>query len=754
MARRTARKQVRGAVPADGARIRNEVAAIALVAFAVLSLVALFADPAAPVLYWWRQLLFSLFGWGAVLVPIVLGTFAGEMWFGLLRRSMAAPIAGGLVAYTALLALLQHYQRGDPGKGEGAGGLLGSTLANLASGRLGDIGAPIALFFLFLVGVVIAANRTLAELVRPAWAQRGRVSGVRPGISLPGGTGTRFARELQDDGGAAEPGDEPSEPMRINLPPDRPKAPRAAEAAQRPSSLRSQGPLPLQLLAPSEAGGHEPSIEGLPHAEIAAEGVLHAKADKVWTLPPIDLLSGGDHGKAGGPEEIKRNATIIEETLSHFGIVAKVVEATVGPVVTRYELKPAAGVKLSRIEALNDDLSLALAARTLRIEAPIPGKSVVGIEVPNIAVGLVSLRDVVETTTFKQSPSKLTVALGRDVAGSPIILDLAAMPHLLVAGQTGSGKSVSISSILCSLLLNATPDEVRLLIGDMKRVDFTNFGDIPHLIASVMIDSEKILNALYWATGEMDRRYRLFARKSARNIAQYNERHTGPDRIPYVVIVIDELADLMLQAPIQVEKQITRIAQLARATGIHLVLGTQRPSVDVITGLIKANIPARIAFATASAVDSRTILDQTGAEKLLGRGDMLVLRPDLAAPIRAQGVFVSDNEIQAISHHWTLQSGIRYDRNEKVVEGPDRLTRRQADGDEIDDDRYEEAVDIVMRAGQASVSMLQRKMTVGFARAGRLIDVMEQNGVIGPSQGPGKMREVYGAGSPRANGGS
>jgi S-DNA-T family DNA segregation ATPase FtsK/SpoIIIE len=410
-------------------------------------------------------------------------------------------------------------------------------------------------------------------------------------------------------------------------------------------------------------------------------------------------------------------------------------------------------VKLSRIEALNDDLALALAARTLRIEAPIPGKSVVGIEVPNIAVGLVSLRDVVETTTFKQSPSKLTVALGRDVAGAPIILDLGAMPHLLVAGQTGSGKSVSISSILCSLLLNATPDEVRILIGDMKRVDFTNFGDIPHLIAGIMTDSDKILNALYWATSEMDRRYRLFARKSARNIGQYNERHTGPDRIPYVVIVIDELADLMLQAPIQVEKQITRIAQLARATGIHLVLGTQRPSVDVITGLIKANIPARIAFATASAVDSRTILDQTGAEKLLGRGDMLVLRPDLAAPIRAQGVFVSDNEIQAISHHWTLQSGIRYDRNEKVVEGPDRLTRRQADGDEIDDDRYEEAVEIVTRAGQASVSMLQRKMTIGFARAGRLIDVMEQNGVIGPPKGPGKMREVYGGASPSADGG-
>jgi S-DNA-T family DNA segregation ATPase FtsK/SpoIIIE len=416
--------------------------------------------------------------------------------------------------------------------------------------------------------------------------------------------------------------------------------------------------------------------------------------------------------------------------------------------VTRYELKIAPGVLLSRVESLNDNLALALAARTLRIEAPIPGKSVVGIEVPNLAVGLVSLRDVVETAIFRASPSKLTVALGRDVAGAPIVLDLGAMPHLLVAGQTGSGKSVNISSILCSLLLNATPDDVRLLIGDLKRVDFTAFGDVPHLIAPVMTDAEKILNALFWVVGEMDRRYRLFARTSSRNIGQYNEKHTGSDRIPYVVFVIDELADLMLQAPIQVEKQITRVAQLARATGIHLVLGTQRPSVDVITGLIKANIPARIAFATASAVDSRTIIDMTGAEKLLGRGDMLVLRPDLAKPIRAQGVYVSDNEIQLISRHWTLQGGTSYDRHAKVLEGPDRLTRRESDGEDIDDERYEEAVEIIRHEGKASVSMLQRKMTIGFARAGRLIDIMERNGVVGPDRGPGKFREVYGSARP------
>ncbi len=737
-------KRNRGAVPQNDPRIRNEVVAIVLAALAVLSLVALLSDQGA-VLHWWRSSLLWLLGWGAAAVPVVLAVFAAELWVGLLRRSMALPIAGGIVVYVALLALLQHYQQGDVDAGEAAGGVVGAAVQGAATGALGEVGAPVALGALVLVGVVIAANRTLADLARPAWRRRPAVPALRPGATLPGGTAARFARARAtgEEAEAVPSGAQPvQEPLRINLPPERP---RAAAKAQPPATAAREATPPAAAADALAAVAGGPSIAGLPAAEVAAEGVLHSKADREWTLPPLDLLSGGEHGKAGGETEIKRNADVIEETLAHFGIAAKVVEATVGPVVTRYELKPAAGVKLSRIEALADDLALALAARTLRIEAPIPGKSVVGIEVPNIAVGLVSLRDVVETTVFRQSHSRLTVALGRDVAGSPIVLDLAAMPHLLVAGQTGSGKSVSISSVLCSLLLNATPDEVRVLIGDLKRVDFTSFGDIPHLVTGVMNDAEKILNALYWVTGEMDRRYRLFARASARNIAQYNERHAGPDRIPYVVFVIDELADLMLQAPIQVEKQITRVAQLARATGIHLVLGTQRPSVDVITGLIKANIPARVAFATASAVDSRTILDMTGAEKLLGRGDMLVLRPDLAKPIRAQGVFVSDSEISAISHHWTAQSGLRYDRHDKVVEGPDRLTRRELEGDEPDDDRYEEAVEIVLGEGKASVSMLQRKMTIGFARAGRLVDMMERRGVVGPDRGPGKFREVYGA---------
>jgi S-DNA-T family DNA segregation ATPase FtsK/SpoIIIE len=632
------------------------------------------------------------------------------------------PILGGLVIVVALLGLTRHYVRDDV-----AGGFVGGVVANAAAGLFGQIGAPIALGALLLVGVVIAANRTIADLWKPVWRQRPDIGGLKPGTLIPGGTATRFDRFDDDED------DLPVEPVRIHIPEEKP----ARQVAAQPP--KSSLPLPRP---DSERTPFAVSTAGLASAAVIAEGVLHADPpEKPWVLPAIDDLDQGSAARSG-KDELIRNKRVIEETLSHFGIAASVVDVFVGPVVTRYELKPAAGVKLSRIEALNDDLALALAARTLRIEAPIPGKSVVGIEIPNLAIGLVSVRDVAESAEFKGSPSKLTVALGKDVAGGAIVTDLAKLPHLLIAGQTGSGKSVCIGAILTSLLLQSTPDEVRILIGDLKRVDFPGFNGVPHLVVPVMHDSPQILNALYWTTSEMDRRYRLFARANARNIASYNEKHTGKDRVPYVVFIIDELADLMLQAPIQVEKQITRIAQLARATGIHLVLGTQRPSVDVITGLIKANVPARIAFATASAVDSRTIIDMTGAEKLLGRGDMLWLAPDAAKPVRAQGAFVSDAEIEQVIRHWRQQREAEYDLS--ILEDKERARVREDGGDEIDDDRYEEAVAIVQRAGQASVSMLQRKMTIGFARAGRLIDIMEQNGVIGPSQGPGKMREVYG----------
>jgi S-DNA-T family DNA segregation ATPase FtsK/SpoIIIE len=743
VARRAASARRRGATPAIEPRIRDEIGAIAVLAFALLSTVALVTDQGA-VLQWWRSALFALLGWAAWLVPLALGAIALELWFGFVRRETVLPILGGIVIVVALLALTHHYVRDGV-----AGGTVGGAVAKAAASLFGQIGAPIALGALLLVGVVIAANRTIADLWKPVWRQRPSIGGLKPGTLIPGGTASRFERFFDEDSDEA-----PAEAMRIHIPEEKP-ARQAAVPAQAPKpALRDEDP-PASGRSPIARGPSAPeppydtarqpfavSTAGLASVAVIAEGVLHADPpEKPWVLPAIDELDQGSAARSG-KDELMRNKRVIEETLSHFGIAASIVDVFVGPVVTRYELKPAAGVKLSRIEALSDDLSLALAARTLRIEAPIPGKSVVGIEIPNLAIGLVSVRDVAESAEFKGSPSKLTVALGKDVAGGAIVTDLAKLPHLLIAGQTGSGKSVCIGAILTSLLLQSTPDDVRILIGDLKRVDFPGFNGVPHLVVPVMHDSPQILNALYWTTSEMDRRYRLFARANARNIASYNEKHSGSDRVPYVVFIIDELADLMLQAPIQVEKQITRVAQLARATGIHLVLGTQRPSVDVITGLIKANVPARIAFATASSVDSRTIIDMTGAEKLLGRGDMLWLAPDSAKPVRAQGAFVSDAEIEQVIRHWRQQREARYDLS--ILEDKERARVREDGGDEIDDDRYEEAVEIVQRAGQASVSMLQRKMTIGFARAGRLIDIMEQNGVIGPSQGPGKMREVYG----------
>ena len=713
-------------------RLRGEVVAIAVAAFAVLSLVALLTDQGA-VLQWWRGLLVGAFGAGAALVPPALALAAATFWWPGLRGRLLMPAIGATVTAVALLSVAE-IALADP-SAVGPGGGVGKAVGRSLEGLLGTWGAVVALLALFVVGVVIAAERSLAELLGPVVNRRPQLA-LRPGATLPGGTAAR--RETVPAAApvtAAEP--------RINLPDEPPAKPAPDEkkkAPVAPSATARTEPTPVPA-RPKPADGSP--LAGLASAAVVAEGVLHADPpERPWSLPSLDLFEEGSAARQSR-DEFLRNTRVIEETLAHFGIVAKVVEVSPGPVVTRYELKPAAGVKLSRIEALSDDLSLALAARTLRIEAPIPGKSVVGIEIPNMAIGLVSLRDVAETPDFKGAASRLTVALGKDVAGQPIVTDLARLPHLLIAGQTGSGKSVCIGSILCSLLLQATPDDVRVLVGDMKRVDFPGFNGVPHLVVPVMHEPQQILNALYWTTGEMDRRYRLFARAAARNIAAYNEKHTGADRVPYVVFVIDELADLMLQSPIEVEKQITRIAQLARATGIHLVLGTQRPSVDVITGLIKANIPARVAFATASAVDSRTILDMTGAEKLLGRGDMLWLAPDSPKPVRAQGVFVSDQEIDRVTKHWKTQGAATY-HLEILAQQRGGGARGDDDGDDMDDDRYDEAVEIVQMAGQASVSMLQRKMTIGFARAGRLIDIMERRGVIGPPKGPGKMREVYG----------
>lgn len=463
---------------------------------------------------------------------------------------------------------------------------------------------------------------------------------------------------------------------------------------------------------------------------------------KDWKLPSFDLLDDNKTEVDSGNIEV--NVAIIKKTLADFGIEVEMGEVNVGPTVTQYTLRPATGVKLSQIAALQNDLALALAASSLRMELPIPGKSLVGIEVPNKATAIVRLREVMQTKDFVDHKSKLAIALGRDVAGHPMVADLTKMPHLLIAGATGTGKSVSINSLLVSLLYRNTPQDVKFIVIDPKKVEMTPYNGIPHLLTPVVTEHEKAINALKWAVAEMDRRYRLLSEAGKRNIVEYNESAGLP--IPYIIILVDELADLMAIAKQDVEASIVRLAQMARAVGIHLVLATQRPSVEVITGLIKANITSRIAFAVASQIDSRTILDSSGAEKLLGNGDMLYISAEFNKPKRVQGAYIGEKEVKRVVDFFKQQVGaVIY--NEEILEKPKRslgIPGMADDGGSDDDPLFEQAKEEVTRAGKASASLLQRRLRVGYARAARLLDILEERGIIGPGEGA-KPREVYGA---------
>ena len=461
---------------------------------------------------------------------------------------------------------------------------------------------------------------------------------------------------------------------------------------------------------------------------------------KIWKFPPLSFLEDNISGKADRGD-IKSNADIIEKTLESFGISARVVEVNLGPAVTQYALEIALGTKLSKITSLANDLALALAAPTgqIRIEAPIPGRSMVGVEVPNRVPEFVTLKKMLVSDKLKSAKSKLTVGLGLDVSGKPVVADISRMPHVLIAGATGSGKSICINSFIAAILFRASPDEVKIILVDPKRVELTQYNGIPHLLTPVIFEPEKVLSALKWAISEMDRRYKLFAEVGVRNIDSYNEL-SGLNVLPYILIFIDELADIMLFAPADVEDVICRIAQMARATGIHLVISTQRPSVDVITGLIKANIPCRIAFNVSSQVDSRVIIDMPGAEKLLGRGDMLYIPPDQAKPTRIQGTFVSDPEIQRLISH-LRESGVApvYTQEVTTQVARDRLTADY--GEDSKDDLFNEAVNVVCRFEKASASLLQRRLKIGYARAARILDQLEKAGIVGPGEGA-KPREI------------
>lgn len=552
-------------------------------------------------------------------------------------------------------------------------------------------------------------------------------------------------------------------------------------------------PLPVQeepAPAPSgiAAGTEEPSIEalitraisggvvvgeapvqplsgrldfGLTEEEKAAQEVLTDIAsaeeepkEKVYTFPPINLLEEPKGARSGNTQrELKANADLLVDTLRSFGVETRIVDICRGPAVTRYELQPSAGVKISRITNLADDIALNLAAGGVRIEAPIPNKAAIGIEVPNKDIAAVPIREIIDSSEFVKAQSRLTVALGRDISGNVCLADLAKMPHLLIAGATGSGKSVCINSIIISLLYKATPDEVKLVMIDPKVVELGGYNGIPHLLVPVVTDPKKAAGALCWAVGEMLNRYKVFAATGTRDLAGYNllaQTQKDLKPMPQIVIIIDELADLMMAAPKDVEDYICRLAQMARAAGMHLVIATQRPSVDVITGLIKANIPSRISFAVSSQVDSRTILDMGGAEKLLGRGDMLYNPVGASKPTRVQGCFVTDQEVERVvtfvkqgitgEYDDTVMSEIEQSAAQVKGKGGAAAPAGEAAGEE-GDELIEQAIAVVVEAGLASTSLLQRRLKVGYARAARLVDEMEERGIVGPFEGS-KPRKV------------
>jgi S-DNA-T family DNA segregation ATPase FtsK/SpoIIIE len=739
-------------------RVAREVLALLLVVAAIVSTIALFAPDAGLIVQPWRDALAYLLGWGIAFAPVLLAGFAFMLWLKTMPAERWMAATGAAVMAIGLLGIF-HLAGGNGSAGVASGdggGAIGFAASAALSGAIGAAGAWIVLGLMLVVGLLLYFNMTIGDLVA-AWLQRrderaelAEIEARRavdprtrpepaPAAAAPGQRGLLDRmRSALGGGGAAE-----EEPLIL-------RRTRPPEASAAPPARPRDVPFPIGEIEPaqaipvtvdeleSEETAHLAEVE---HHEIA-DAALEA-ATRSWELPEIALLDDAPASSAA-QLDLSAKGQRIRETLAHFGIGVKVARIQEGPVVTQYALDVEPGIKLSRIEGLADNLALDLKARSIRIQAPIPGEPYVGIEIPNSAFDLVTLKEVLSSPNFDEASahSKLAFALGQDVAGQPFSADLSRMPHLLIAGATGSGKSVCVNAIICSLLMRASPSEVKLILIDPKRVEMAQYKGIPHLLTEVIVDNDKSVNALKWTVGTMESRYHEFAQRGVRNIAGYNEAlRPGDPRMPYIVIVIDELADLMMVSAYEVEATITRIAQLARATGIHLVVATQRPSVQVITGLIKANIPSRIAFAMTSGVDSRTILDTVGAEDLLGRGDMLYQPIDAPRAVRLQGVLVTDHEIETVARHWRAQGGPQYRPEITAPKRDGKGGGRPGDDDDEGDALLSAAVDIVRRSDKASASLLQRRLRIGYARAARILDQMEDRGIVGPADGS-RFREV------------
>jgi len=742
-------------------RVAREVLALVLVVAAIVSTIALFAPEAGMIVRPWHDTLAYLLGWGIAFAPVLLAGFAFMLWLKTMPAERWMAATGAAVMAIGLLGIF-HLAGGAGAagvdRGDG-GGAIGYAASAALTSAIGTAGAWTVLGLLLVVGLLLYFNMTVGDLVA-AWLRRrderaelaaleARQAGAdrrgraEPPPAAPGSRGL-LDRMRSALGGGAE-AEEPPLILRRSRPPGI-----GAAAVARPRDVA----LPVAADGPMEGVGQPLTVEELEHeetahlAEVEQHDVVDAALEVVtrsWELPEVGLLDDAPASSAA-QLDLTAKGQRIRETLAHFGIGVKVARIQEGPVVTQYALDVEPGIKLSRIEGLADNLALDLKARSIRIQAPIPGEPYVGIEIPNSAFDLVTLKEVLSSPNFEEAAarSKLAFALGQDVAGQPFSADLSRMPHVLISGATGSGKSVCVNAIICSLLMRATPTEVKLILIDPKRVEMAQYKGIPHLLTEVIVDNDKSVNALKWTVGTMESRYHEFAQRGVRNIAGYNDAlRPGEPRMPYIVIVIDELADLMMVSAYEVEATITRIAQLARATGIHLVVATQRPSVQVITGLIKANIPSRIAFAMTSGVDSRTILDAVGAEDLLGRGDMLYQPIDAPRAVRLQGVLVTDGEIETVARHWRAQGGPRY-RAEITAPKRDGKGggRPGENGDEHDGDALlPQAIDIVRRSDKASASLLQRRLRIGYARAARILDQMEDRGIVGTADGS-RFREV------------
>jgi len=641
-----------------------------------------------------NNLLDRYFGKVALFFPFVL-IFFGFLFLRLkLFISKANISIGFLLFFVSLDALLK-------------GGLVGTELYRLISEILTDLGATLVYLAGVFVGLIVFFNTSVDEIFEFVKLILRNIHRLFP-TKLFG-----FFRNNNSNG--------------FN---------------EKQMKIKGGKPIPnLSATTPSQMS--EPIIKK--NSPLLSDKLVSNPLVKsgLWEYPPYSLLSEGSSHKADRGD-VKRVANTIEKTLQSFSIGAKVVEVNLGPAVTQYALEIALGTKVSKITSLSNDLALATEAPTgqIRIEAPIPGRNLVGIEIPNRSLEVVTLKTMLESNIMNKNRSKLTVSLGLDVSGNPVVADIAKMPHVLIAGTTGSGKSVLINSFITSLLFRASPAEVKLILIDPKRVELTGYNGIPHLMTPVIVEVEKILASLKWAMDEMDRRYKTFAERGVRNVDSFNEL-AGFQSLPYIIIFIDELADLMAFAPVEVEDAIARLAQMARATGIHLVVSTQRPSVDVITGLIKANIPCRIAFNVSSMVDSRVIIDTPGAEKLLGRGDMLYIPPDQAKPTRIQGAFVSEKEVRGLVDFLKSKNPpVEY--TEEVISKPLIVKKLGVtSGADGKDALFEEAIRVVCQYDRASASLLQRRLSIGYSRAARILDQLEATGVVGHAEGS-KPRDVLG----------